>query len=83
MKFTKLNAKFDKLARKKEKGKSINSKKLAKKLAVLQQLLADKKIRYEEKIKSTEDSDKRHSLETKLKVVNAQIEKSRQMIAEG
>ncbi|WP_423909631.1 hypothetical protein [Candidatus Spongiihabitans sp.] len=79
MKFTKLNAKFDKLARKKEKGKSINPGKLA----ILQQLLTDKKIRYEERIKSIEDSDKRHSLETKLKVVNAQIEKSRQMIAEG
>ncbi|WP_424945636.1 hypothetical protein [Candidatus Spongiihabitans sp.] len=79
MKFTKLNAKFDKLAHKTEKGKSINPEKLA----ILQQLLVDKKTRYEEKIKSAEDATKKHSLETKLKVVNAQIEKTKQMVGGG
>lgn len=77
MKFTKLNEKYDNLARKKAKGKSINSEKLAQ----LQQLLIDKKTRYEEKMKSSEDADKKYTLETRLKVINAQIEKSRVMLA--
>ena len=78
MKFTKLSTKFNKLIGKKEKGKSLNPEKVAK----LQQLLADKKSRYEEKLKTDLSDEKRKSFETKLKVVNAQIEKSSHLISD-
>ena len=76
MKFTKLSAKFDKLVRKKEKGKSVNPEILE----ILLQLLVDKKDHYEEKLQLVEDPDKRQSYETRLKVVNAQIGKSRVLL---
>ncbi len=76
MKFSTLVDKFEKLVSKHEQGSSIKSKKLSK----LQQLLEDKKTRYLAKLDTTQDSEKRKKLETRLKVVNAQLEKSKQLL---
>ncbi len=79
MKFSKLNARFNKLLNQAGKGKAVKPKKLEK----LQQLLSDKKSRYEAKLDSTTDPKKRKSLETKLKVVCAQLEKSYNLYETG
>lgn len=75
MKFTELVDRFDKLVQKHEKGKRIKPKKLNK----LQQLLDDKKARYQSKLDATKDPGKRKKLETRLRVVNAQLEKSKHL----
>jgi len=75
MKFTKLVNKFEKLVKKHEKGVSIEAEKLTK----LQQLLSDKRDRYQASLDATGDAGKRKKLETKLRVVNAQLEKSKKM----
>ena len=75
MKFTKLSQKFNKLLKKQDKGKTIKPEKLEK----LQQLLNEKKSRYEEKLNTELSEEKRNSLETKLKVVMAQLDKSKQL----
>lgn len=75
MKFTKLLNKFEKLVKKHEKGVSIEAEKLTK----LQQLLSDKRDRYQANLNTTEDAGKRKKLETKLRVVNAQLEKSKKL----
>lgn len=78
MKFKKLVEKIEKFSSKLEQGKQIDPEKLRR----LQQLLEEKKERYEQKLSATSDPDKHKSLEIKLKVVNAQIEKSKQLISE-
>lgn len=75
MKFTELVDRFDKLVQKHEKGKRIKPKKLNK----LQQLLDDKKARYQAKLDATDDPGKRKKLERRLRVVNAQLEKSKHL----
>ena len=75
MKFTKLVNKFEKLVKKHEKGVSIEPEKFTK----LQQLLSDKRDRYQASLDTTEDAGKRKKLETRLRVVNAQLEKSKQL----
>ncbi|MBT8434995.1 MAG: hypothetical protein KJN95_10040 [Gammaproteobacteria bacterium] len=75
MKFSELVEKAEKLVGKHEKGKRIKPKKLDK----LQQLLNDKKSRYQAKLAETDDPGKRHKLETRLRVVSAQLEKSKQL----
>jgi len=75
MKFTKLVNKFEKLVKKHEKGVSIGPGKLTK----LQQLLSDKRDRYQASLDTTEDAGKRKKLKTRLRVVNAQLEKSKQL----
>ena len=77
MKFSELVEKAEKLVGKHEKGKRIKPKKLDK----LQQLLSDKKSRYEAKLAETDDPGKRHKLETRLRVVSTQLEKSQQLQA--
>ena len=77
MKFSELVEKAEKLVGKHEKGKRIKPGKLDK----LQQMLSDKKSRYEAKLAETDDPGKRHKLETRLRVVSAQLEKSRQLQA--
>jgi len=77
MKFAKLAEKYKKLVDNYEQGRHIKPEKLGK----LQQLLADKKSRYETKLESTMDPEKRTRLETRLKVVNAQLEKSKQLLS--
>jgi hypothetical protein len=77
MKFTKLIDKFKKLVDSHEHGGHITTEKLEK----LQQLLTDKKTRYETKLETTADPEKRTRLETRMKVVNAQLEKSKNLQA--
>jgi len=77
MKFTKLIDKFKKLVDSHEQGGHITGEKLEK----LQQLLTDKKSRYEEKLEATQDPEKRSRLETRMKVVNAQLEKSKHLLS--
>ena len=75
MKFTKLVDKFDKLLHKHEKGASIEVEKLTR----LQQLLSDKRDRYQASLDMTEDAGKRKKLETRLRVVDAQLEKAKKL----
>jgi len=75
MKFSELADKFEKLVNKTEQGKRIKPGKLNK----LQQLLGDKKSRYQAKLDATNDPDKRRKLETRLRVVDAQLEKSKHL----
>ena len=75
MKFSELVEKAEKLVGKHEKGRRIKPKKLNK----LQQLLNDKKSRYEAKLAKTDDPGKRRKLETRLRVVTAQLEKSKHL----
>lgn len=75
MKFTKLIEKYKKLVANHEQGGHITAEKLER----LQQLLADKKSHYETKLEATQDPEKRSRLETRLKVVNAQLEKSKHL----
>ena len=75
MKFTKLVDKFKKLLDSHEQGGHITAEKLEK----LQQLLTDKKSSYETKLETTMDPEKRTRLETRMKGVNAQLEKSKNL----
>ena len=75
MKFSRLVDKFESLVNKLDHGSSIIPEKLEK----LQQLLEAKITRYEAKLAATEDPDKRRKLKTRLKVVAAQLEKSRKL----
>ena len=75
MKFSRLVDKFESLVNKLDQGSSIIPEKLEK----LQQLLEAKITRYEAKLDVTEDPGKRRKLETRLKVVAAQLEKSRKL----
>lgn len=75
MKFSELVEKAENLVGKHEKGKRIKPKKLGK----LQQLLSDKKSRYEARLAETDDPAKRQKLETRLRVVSAQLEKSKHL----
>jgi hypothetical protein len=75
MKFSRLVDKFESLVNKLDQGSSIIPEKLEK----LQQLLEAKITRYESKLEATEDPEKRRKLETRLKVVAAQLKKSRKL----
>jgi hypothetical protein len=75
MKFSRLVDKFESLVNKLDQGSSIIPEKLEK----LQQLLEAKITRYEAKLEATDDPEKRRKLETRLKVVAAQLEKSRKL----
>jgi len=75
MKFNRLVGKFESLVNKAEQGSKIKSEKLIK----LQQLLDTKKTRYESKLEATQDPEKRRKLETRLKVVAAQLEKLKKL----
>ncbi len=71
MKFSKLVDKFEKLLNRREQGKQFKPEKLQK----LQNLLDDKKSRYEAKLATLEDPEKYKELETRLKVVKMQLDK--------
>ena len=75
MKFSRLTDKFESLVNKLDQGSSIIPEKLEK----LQQLLEAKIARYETKLAATEDPEKRKKLETRLRVVTAQLEKSKKL----
>ena len=71
MKFSRLSTKFSKLLRKQKKGKTIKPEKLEK----LRHLLTEKKSRFEQRLSGELSDDKRDSIQTKLKVVSAHLEK--------
>lgn len=75
MKLSKLVDKIEKLVHKHEESGQVKPKKLDK----LQQLLTEKKSRYQAKLDATDDPDKRQKLETRLRVVDAQLEKSKHL----
>jgi hypothetical protein len=75
MKFSRLVDKFESLVNKLDQGNSV----IPEKLEQLQLLLEAKITRYETKLEATEDPEKRRKLETRLKVVAAQLEKSKKL----
>ena len=75
MKFTKLGTKFNRLLKKNKRGKTIKPEKIEKLLCALN----DKKLRYEEKLKTELTDEKRTSFESKLKVVKAHLKKTRKL----
>jgi hypothetical protein len=75
MKFSRLVDKFESFVNKLEQGSSVIPEKLEK----LQQLLDAKIARYSSKLEATEDPKKRRKLETRLKVVAAQLDKSKKL----
>ncbi len=76
MKFSRLVGKAEKIVDRHARGQVVESEELSK----LQHLLVDKISRYEEKIAQTQDEQKRDKLQTRLKVVKAQLQKSRQLL---
>jgi len=75
MKFSKLIGKFEQFVDKQAQGEPVESAKLSE----LQGLLVDKIARYQEKLDATDDPQLREKLQTRLKVVNAQLQKSKQL----
>lgn len=78
MKYKKLVGKFEKLVEKHQRGKKVKPGKFDK----LQGLLQDKRKRYQAKLETTGDGEKRRKLETRIRVVDAQLEKSEQLTIE-
>lgn len=76
MKFTKLSTKFNKLLKKKKKGKTIRPEKLLK----LQELLNQKKSRFEKRLQTDLSEEKRTSIKSKLNVVSAQLAKTETLL---
>ena len=75
MKFSRLIEKAEKFGDKVKKGRQLEPKKLTE----LQGLLGDKIARYEARLKEDMTEQKRDKLETRLKVVRAQLQKSKQL----
>jgi hypothetical protein len=75
MKFTRLGDEFEKLVNKHKRGRKIKSRKLAQ----LQQLLDDKRLRYQTRLEGLKDPQKRKKLKTRLRVVEAQLKKTRKL----
>jgi predicted component of type VI protein secretion system len=73
MKFSRLIEKAEKFADKVKQGHQVKPKKLTE----LQDLLSDKIARYEARLKEDMTEQKRNKLETRLKVVRAQLQKSK------
>jgi len=75
MKFSRLIGKAEKIVDSHEQGHPVESAKLSK----LQRLLGEKISRYQAKLEETDDPQKREKLQTRLKVVNAQLKKSKKL----
>lgn len=75
MKYKKLVGKFEKLVEKHQQGRKVKPGKFDK----LQGLLKDKRKRYRAKLAKTDDGEKRRKLEARIRVVEAQLEKSEQL----
>ena len=73
MKFSRLIEKAEKFADKVQQGRQVEPKKVTE----LQGLLSDKIARYEARLKEDMTEQKRDKLETRLKVVRAQLQKSK------
>jgi hypothetical protein len=77
MKFSRLIEKAEKFGDKVQQGRQLEPKKLTE----LQGLLGDKIARYEARLEEDMTEQKRNKLETRLKVVSAQLQKSKQLKA--
>ena len=77
MKFSKLVGQAEKIVETHQQGHSVGSEELSE----LQRRLTEKISHYKAKLEETEDPKKREKLQTRLKVVNAQLQKSRQLSA--
>jgi heterodisulfide reductase subunit B len=77
MKFSRLIEKAEQFGNKVQKGRQLKPKKLTE----LQRLLGDKIARYEARLKEDMTKQKRSKLKTRLKVVRAQLKKSKQQKA--
>ncbi|MCP4765453.1 MAG: hypothetical protein GY875_04210 [Gammaproteobacteria bacterium] len=75
MKFSRLIGKAEKIVDSHEQGHPVKSAKLSK----LQRLLGEKISRYQAKLEEMDDPKKREKLKTRLKVVNAQLKKSKKL----
>jgi hypothetical protein len=75
MKFSRLIGQVEKIVETHEKGHAVGSEELSE----LQQLLTEKISRYQSKLEETEDPQKREKLQARLKVVQAQLQKSKQL----
>jgi predicted component of type VI protein secretion system len=75
MKFSRLIEKAEQFGDKVQQGRQLKPKKLTE----LQRLLGDKIARYEARLKEDMTKQKRSKLETRLKVVRAQLKKSKQL----
>ncbi|HUV21178.1 MAG TPA: hypothetical protein VMZ32_05275 [Gammaproteobacteria bacterium] len=75
MKFSRLIDKVEKIADKYQQGQQIDSQKLTE----LQSLLSDKIARYQARLEEDMSEQKRDKLETRLKVVRAQLQKSKDL----
>lgn len=79
MKFSRLIGKVDKIAEKKRQGQPVKPHKLAE----LQGLLSDKIDRYQSRLEENQPGLDREKLETRLKVVKAQLQKSKTLEQSG
>ena len=77
MKFSRLIEKAEQFRDKVRQGRQLKPKKLTE----LQRLLGDKIARYEARLKEDMTKQKRNKLETRLKVVRAQLKKSKKLSA--
>ena len=77
MKFSRLIEKAEEFGDKVQQGRQVEPEKLTE----LQGLLGDKIARYEARLKEDMTKQKRSKLETRLKVVKAQLKKSKQLSA--
>ncbi|MCG6890778.1 MAG: hypothetical protein LJE92_14425 [Gammaproteobacteria bacterium] len=75
MKFSRLIDKVEKIADKYQQGDQVDSQKLTE----LQSLLGDKIARYQARLEEDMSEQKRDKLETRLKVVRAQLQKSQDL----
>jgi heterodisulfide reductase subunit B len=77
MKFSRLIEKAEQFGDKVQQGRRLKPKKLTE----LQRLLGDKIARYEARLKEDMTKQKHRKLETRLKVVMAQLKKAKQLSA--
>jgi len=75
MKFSKLIGKAEEFVDGHEQGQPV----VCTELNRLERLLDEKVVRYKAKLEETEDPRKREKLEARLKVVNAQLKKSKKL----
>ncbi|MCP4332788.1 MAG: hypothetical protein GY785_09045 [Gammaproteobacteria bacterium] len=75
MKFSKLIGQAERLVETHQQGNSVGSEELSE----LQRRLTAKISRYQAKLEEVEDPQKREKLQTRLKVVSAQLKKSKQL----
>ncbi len=75
MKFSRLVDQAEKIVETHKQGRSVGSEELSE----LQRRLTEKVSHYQAKLEETDDPQKREKLQTRLKVVSAQLQKSKQL----